>query len=192
LDELSLTQRLVHFANSKRHVMFLKGWQVRQPLVDLDLLRFLENVPLEYRVGKRLVRQAIRQRRPNIHALPRSRSTENVNYHDTFRRLEQDGGKVSRFIFEDNPLLDEFFDRRAIAGLIEQIASSDPPKRRVTLRDLIPPQARRVLAGIARRFLNMHAPYLVSPSERLLRLAMVAEALRHISRGCVAPESVQR
>jgi hypothetical protein len=186
LDELLHRHRLQFFHNPKRTMITRHGIKVRRPLVDLELLEFVQELPFKYRVGKLAVRQALRSQNRAVYALPRARTTENISYAERLRKLELDGGQVSEAIFRDNPLLEEIFDLEAIRGLIADVASASTTRRRGRCEGLLPPQLRRWLAAAARRHLRMHSPYMTEKWQRLLRIIGVSETLRHVNRRCQA------
>lgn len=184
LNELLHRQRLYHFHNPKRRMIARHGIQVRRPLLDLSVLSEIGHIPFRYMVGKELVQQAMDRARPDIASLPRARATETVTYDRAFTELERQGGQVSAFLFEDNPLMGEYFNLEAVRQLVADVTSGQAPPRRGRFEGLLPPQVRRWMAAIARRYFHLRAPYLTGRSARLLRILSVAEVLRHVARRC--------
>jgi hypothetical protein len=192
LDEALHSHRAFHFSNPKRRMLYRAGMQMRRPLVALDVLDFNRALPLRQRIGKRLVLEAMKARAPDIAALPRARDTETVDYWAYLQAMEKDGGKVASFIFDDNPLLERYFDLAAVRSLVAKLTAvgQAAPRRTLRLADLLPPQHRRVLAAFARKYLHMRSPCLAGASAQLLRIVGVAAVLRHVHRRCGAPESI--
>jgi asparagine synthetase B (glutamine-hydrolysing) len=186
LNELLHRQRLFHFHNPKRRMIARHGIQVRRPLLDLPLLTDVGHIPFRYMIDKNIVQQAAMQARSDIAALPRARATETVKYADAFAELERQGGQVSSFLFDANPLLGDYFDLDALCGLVREVTSGPTEARRGRLEGLLPPQVRHWLAAMARRHLHMRSGHLISKSERLLRMICISEVLRHINRRCPA------
>lgn len=193
LDERLHSQHAFHFHNPKRRMLYRMGLQARRPLLARQVLDFNRALPMRLRKGKRLALDAMARNAPDVAALPRARDTETVDYARAFRQLERQGGQVTRFIFDDNPLLSEYLDADAVNDLVRRVTSEQSParKRRPRLSDFIPPQARRVLAAFARKHLKMRSPYLTHPSEQLLRIVRVAAACRHVHHRCQGSPNVE-
>ncbi len=190
LDELEHAQRVCHFVNTRRRMHMRHGLLARRPLLDLDYLDFLGTVPWRHRLGRRLVREALRKFRPQMAAIPYNRTREQVDLGLLIAQMGRNRGRVSAFLFEDNPLMQEIFDTSALRRLVATLATSDPAataKPRFTIDLLITRQMRWWLASFARKHLKMRSRTLVSPSAILLRVCMVAAALRHVSNRCARP-----
>jgi hypothetical protein len=190
LDELEHAQRVCHFANSRRRMHTRHGLLVRQPLLDLDYLDFLRTVPWYHRLGRKVVREALRQFKPKTAAIPYARTREQVDLGLVIAQMDRGGETALAFLFDDNPLMEEIFDTAALRRLVKQLAASDPapatyPPFSANL--LIPRQARWWLAAFARKHLRMRAKTLVKPGAVLLSVAKVAATLRHLSRRCAKP-----
>ena len=188
VDELWHSQGLVRWFGPKRRSLARHGLNVRRPLVDLEVLEFIRTLPYRYRRGKWLVRKAMARANRRASRLPRARHAEHVSYGPAFAALENDGGHVSRFVLEDNPLLAEYLHPRAVRELIARVAASGGaaggPDRASRLAALVPPRWRSFLVAKARRYLRLRAPTLTSPPEVLHRIAIVAHALRHVYQRC--------
>lgn len=192
LDELCFTWR-----NSTR--MAALRWMInrhllrpRQPLLDLELLQFVQGLPRKYRVAKSLVRGIVQSRSPELYRLPRARGRDAADYAAVLRRLEGQGQVVSHWLFDDNPLLGEFLDRPAVERLL-QLVTREPtaaaPRRRFGFRNLLPVRSRMWLTAMARYTLGMTSPMLSSPLDVLLRVMEVSRTIKHVSRRCPSPLS---
>jgi asparagine synthetase B (glutamine-hydrolysing) len=190
LDELEHAQRVCHFVSTRRRMHMRQGLLARLPLLDLDYLNFLGTVPWRQRLGRRPVREALRRFKPQMAAIPYNRTREQVDFGLLIAHMNREGSRALEFLLQDNPLMEEVFDIRALRGLVEKLAASDPAaaaKPRFSIDLLMTRQVRWVLASFARKYLRMRARTLVTPSAILFRVCMVAAALRHVSNRCARP-----
>jgi asparagine synthetase B (glutamine-hydrolysing) len=190
LDELEHAQRVCHFVNTRRRMHMRHRLLARRPLLDLDYLDFLRTVPWHRRLGRRVVREALRKFNPQMAAIPYNRTREQVDLGLLIAQMNRDGARASAFLFEDNPLMEEIFDTAALRRLVERITVSDPvaaARPRFSIDMLITRQMRWRLASFARKHLKMHSRTLVTPGAILLSVAKMAAALRHVSRRCAKP-----
>ncbi len=189
IDELAHRQKHFNFFNPKRRMIARYGLQVRQPLMDLDVLNLIKEIPYKYRNGRYLIRKLVAKRRPEFSEIPRPRTRELIDYKFFLTNAEKDSNGITSFMFDDNPLMGQFFDKDTLCQLIQTVTSASqvqatPKRRKFILDELMPPQIRQWLAARARRYLGMHAPYLTNPTDQLRRIMMVSQALRHVHKRC--------
>ncbi len=187
IDELWHDQGLCQGFAPKRRSLARHGLHVRLPLVDLGVLELLQTVPPRYRVGRRLIRRIGKTCRPDLWKVPFARYAEDIDYQSTLAALEADGGQVTSFLLDDNPLVGEFFDEVAVRQLVAETTSPQTASRRdwrLRLVDELPAPWRPWAVATARRYLGMRRPYLPSTSALLVGVMTVAEILRHVSHRC--------
>jgi len=189
VDELWHGQGIARMFNPKRRSLARHRILVRRPLLDRDVLDLLRSVPYRYRRGKWLARKSLAAADRSLSRLPRARVGENVAYDPYLAAIERDGRGVSSFILDDNPLFERFFDAERVGGLIGEVTERGrrPAKAAAfSWRRCLPPRCQRWLVAKARRYLGLKARRLSSPCDLLLRIALVAEVLRHVAGRCRA------
>lgn len=187
LDELTHRQQLIQHHNPLRRMSARQAVLVRRPLLDLPFMDFLKTVPWKHRNGKTIVREALKRRNRALYHIPRARVIERPDYGPILAALERDGGRISSFVFNDNPFFEEIFNVRAVRELVGEVALIKPesrPRAIWNVTQFIPAQARRWMTAHARRYLGIHARHQTSPTALLLQVLKVAAALRHVSRRC--------
>lgn len=187
IDELWHDQGLCQGFAPKRRSLARHGLHVRLPLVDLQVLDLLRTVPPRYRVGRRLIRGIGKTCRPDLWKVPFARYGEDIDYQSQLAALESNGGQVTSFLLDDNPLMGEFFDEAAVRKLVAGMTSPQTVSRRewkLCLLDGLPPAWRLWATARARRYLGMRGPYLRRTGELLLRIMTIAEVLRHVRHRC--------
>ena len=191
IDEMWHVQGLVQWFSPKRRAIIRHGLHMRRPLLDLQVLDLVRTIPARYRMSKALARTALRREAPQVFKIPFAHYREDVDFQPHFAALESQGGQVSRYLFEDNPLMEEFFDLTALRRLVAGVTGPQARPRRnwkARLMDLTPPRWRAWLAARARRLLGLRAPALRRESDLLLRVLITAAILRHLHcRGQGAP-----
>lgn len=193
VDELYLQQALLHHLQPKQRMLARYGLHVRNPLLDMDVLEFTRRLPGRYRVRKQLFHQTLVETNPALLAIPRARAIEKEreSYGPLLRAAERERKAVTRLILEDNPLMAEFFDVRALEQTITQICSADRIQETVPgtrLGSLLPVGVFQIVHAVAQSLVN---PPNVLPGPRLLlRLAVVATTLRLVANRFRGPRDV--
>jgi hypothetical protein len=189
VDELYFTHRVQHFLNPKRAIVTRRGLRTRTPWLDRHILDFMMTVPAPWRFRKRLYRQAAEGLDPRLFSLPRGRSDQTVSYLAALRRMEAESKAVSRAVFDDNPLLEEFFDTTRLSRYVNSVLTLASPVKNETSwgrlkawirKRLIPVQLRQLLRGM-RSYLQPNRPLRMSPEWYLLSIITVAVSLRMLS-----------
>jgi asparagine synthetase B (glutamine-hydrolysing) len=187
VDELWHRQGMGRWFNPKRRLLARYGLIARRPLLDRDVLDLLRSVPYRYRCGRMLARKAIVRVNPAMTKLPLARGEEAGDYRGHLREMEEGGGEVSAFLFDDNPLAERYLNEEAVRALVARVTAqpSTPVKRRrMRLIDVLPPGLRAWLVARARRYLKAKAPALTGQTDQLLRIILAAECLRYVHRRC--------
>jgi hypothetical protein len=184
-DQFYFEQRVIHFVLPKRRITARHGMLVRNPWLDLDLLNFVRKLPRRHRTGKSLFRRTVSHINPSLSKLPRARAPETINYQSYLSKAERQHRAVSKMVFEDNPLLEEFFDIPSVRRLIQKVclAGDVPtPPQRFDPMILLPMSVRLKLRAYVLRLINLQPK--LSGAVLVLRIAMVATALRHLTNRC--------
>jgi len=187
VEEFWHCQGLGRMFNPKRSMLRRYGLGVRRPLLDRDVLDLVKALPYRYRRGRWLVYKALAETNRAVGKLPRARYTETARYDTYLASLEQEKGAVSSFVLEDNPLLEQYLDVGRVAELIRSVAAAGrsapavPPRG---WRNLLPPRLQRWLVAKGRRLLNVRRATFAGPADILLRIALLAETLRHVHYRC--------
>jgi asparagine synthetase B (glutamine-hydrolysing) len=183
VDELYLGQRWIHYLQPKERILSRAGMHVRNPWLDRDVLDFVRTLPARCRLRKRLFRQTLARLAPSLFRIPRARESEFDNYRSALRAAEREDGTVSRLVFQDNPLLEDFFEQGAVKELIEHVCSRVPsPKTRSRFdpRSILPVSMFVPLYAV-RNYVTDPPPRLTG-ARLLLRIATTALALRHLAK----------
>ena len=182
VDEFYLRHRLVNCLNPKRRMISKYGMQVRNPWLDLDVLNFIRKIPVRYRIEKYLFRKTLFKLNQDLYRFPRAREYETGDRLDYLSVIERDNQGISRFIYDDNPLLQDYFDISSTQELLRQILLEPHPtslRSQFNLRKVLPRPLALKLAATVRYFTNP-TPKLELPKQ-VLRIATVATALRHLN-----------
>jgi len=181
IDELYMSQRLIHFVNPKRRVISRYGMQIRNPWLDLDVMNFVSRLPARYRIGKSLFKKAIEQINPDLYQIPMAKEGETIDFRFYLDKAEQEQKEVSKIIFSDNPLLEEFFEVSNIRRLVDEVCTGRVNRESVVKFDpktLLPSPIR----GKVRTLYYLAKPRpRFSGSSLLLRIITVAVALRYLA-----------
>jgi len=180
VDQLYFDQRLIHFLAPKRRIPVRHGMFVRNPWLDLDILDFVRRLPIRYRIGKSLFCKTLKHIDASLCSLPRARASEIVDYQSYISKVEREDKSISRMVMEDNDLFEEFFDVRSVTDLIESICSEKVCGRRFDPITLLPMSVRLKLGSYVSRFRKPGPRF--SAMDVFLRIAMVATALRYVSK----------
>ena len=180
--ELYLNYRMIDSILAKRNIISRHGLFVRNPWLDLDLLNFVRVLPVRYRKNKFLFNQAVTAMHPELFRIPFARDGEHINYQPYFVAAEEHSQGVTKLIFDNNPLLEEYFNKSALYSLIKSVCNSTSTRnlsKFSNLSNFLPISLSLQMKKLIRRFYKP-APQLFG-AELLLRVATVAVALRHIS-----------
>ncbi len=125
-DYLYLDQRLGNLILPWREACIPEGVALRSPLLDNDILDFMMNVPVRYRLNKRLYRKTIMAMYPQLFSIPRSSSTVNF-YLNLAREFAANATEITKLIDAKRSRLDELVPpdvlKRLLATLVTGNAS---------------------------------------------------------------------
>ena len=141
----------------------------------------MRKLPSRQRLRKHLFRETLTELRPDLFRIPRARDAETADYRPHLVDLEQADRGVTRFVFEGNPILEEWLDVGAVHTLIKTVCSSVQPagtQRRPSILTRLPIGVRERLSALRGYWLE--PAHSVSNVTLLLRVMTMAEALRQL------------
>jgi len=182
VDYLYFNQRLIHYLLSKRRIIMRHGLFVRNPWLDLDILNFIQTLPLKYRRFKRLFLDTINRINPDLSNITRARTPETISYRNYISKMENHNKAFSRIILDNNPLLNDIFDIVKVQQLIQNICATQPSQKSLWLDQLLTyvPIVFRVQSHAYIKRLTKSKRKL-SGENLLLNIATVGMALKHLS-----------
>ncbi len=177
--ELYYENRLIHFLLPRRKIITGHGLNVRNPLLDLDLINFVRILPVKYRKEKLLFKQCVLTINPSLLNIPLADKNETINYHPFLAKAEQDYSSISTLFFNDNPLFNHYFNDRAMKALVKKVTDSSSGTCHTSkthsnnFRRMIPRPVKKILRNF------WHARPMCNDVQLLLNMMAVAMTLKH-------------
>ncbi len=168
---LFLEQRLRCFHMPMRRWFPGDSLALRNPFLTRSMLDLVQSWPLEWRLGKRLFRETVSSRHPDLFRLPRAMAQANdLDLPGEFRKAAP---ALLEHLRQDSPL-DEWVSPERIAALLEQVVAQGAPPGWVQRFKSMVPRRLRIRYGMARA--ARERPPIPGPI-LLLRLLTVRTAL---------------
>jgi hypothetical protein len=182
-DYLYLDQRLGNLILPWREATIPAGVAVRSPLLDNDILDFVTNLPVRYRLNKRLYRSTITAMFPQLFTIARSSGIANF-YLNLSKEFAANFADVRRLISTSSSPLDELVPpdllQRLLIDVVEgkqQFVAASKTTHKGVRQELVDRTLRRFIRPRPDRLRE-------KPPDVLLRLIMLRTALANPIEGC--------
>lgn len=117
-DFFHLDQRLISLLNPLTYLKQIEV-EVKNPLLDNDILDYLSQVPYYHRINKKLIRGIVHETFPRVASIPIAEISNDINWEKELRRSLKVKEYIHRYLIEEQNSFDEYIDKEALSKFLK-------------------------------------------------------------------------